>query len=96
MVDRLKELNLLTITFRGMRNKKKRDSTFKWIKRQKSDIIFIQEAYCMQIHGRKNGGGELFALCDSTNSKGLLTMISSQCQVKINDIIKKDNGSVTH
>ena len=69
MVDRLKELNLLTINFRGMRNKKKRDSTFKWIKRQKSDIIFIQEAYCMENDvdtWKKEWGGEESCLHSST------------------------------
>ena len=38
---------------------------------------------------KKEWGGEQFALCDSTNRKGSFTMISSQCQVKINDIILK-------
>ena len=87
-------LSLLTINIRGLRKKKKRLSVFKWLKKQDCDIIFIQQAYCVEKdvnRWKREWGGELFALCSSVNSKGFLTLISPKCQVDIHDVIKKSN-----
>ena len=83
--------NFLTLNVRGLR-KTKKCSVFK---KQKCDIVFIQEAFSQDrdIDRWKCElwGGEIFAVCDTVHSKGLMILLSPQCQAKVLDVIKGEN-----
>ena len=87
-------LKIKTLNVRGLRKKKKRRALFHAFKKNKFDIICLQETYLMKedynIIDREWGGK--FHLVEGTNrSKGLLTLFSKQLQntclslVKVNE-----------
>ena len=86
-------ISFLTLNVRGLRKRKKRHSAFRWLRKQKCDFVFIQEAYVQEkdfAQWRCDWGGEFFSVCDSVHSKGLIILFSSKCQAKVLNVIKDD------
>ena len=55
--------NFTTLNVRGLRNDQKRKSTFTWLNRNNSHIIFLQEVYCNDndiVKWEKEWGGTFY------------------------------------
>ena len=84
----------ITLNVRGLRNKTKRTSIFRWLKREKADFYLIQEAYCLDTdleEWKKEWGGEMYINCCTNHSKGLLILVSPYLNSKLNHIVKDVN-----
>ena len=84
----------ITLNVRGLRNKTKRTSIFRWLKREKADFYLIQEAYCLDTdleEWKKEWGGEMYINCCTNHSKGLLILVSPSLNSKLNHIVKDVN-----
>ena len=88
-------VNIITLNVRGLRKKKKRLAMFKWLKKYKCDIAFLQETYCLESdinQWKTEWGGDLFAVCNTSHSKGLVTLTSKKLNAKLCELAKDDNG----
>ena len=86
MTNQLNNFNITSLNAKGLGNFKKRTAVFKWLKRVKSDISFVQEAHCtQQIENtwRKEWGGEIIYSHGKSNSKGCLIMINKNFDCEI-------------
>lgn len=66
-------LSILSINVRGLRDHKKRNTLFYWVKKKQSDIIFLQETYWTDdlIHQiEREWEGECILNPGSNHSKG--------------------------
>lgn len=86
MTNQLNNFNITSLNAKGLGNFKKRTAVFRWLKRGKSDIIFVQEAHCtQQIENswRKEWGGDIVFSHGASNSKGCLIMINKNFDCNI-------------
>ena len=86
---------IITLNVRGLRDRKKRSTIFKWLKKYKCDIAFLQETYCLEKDKdiwKREWGGDLYAVCNTVHSKGLITLISSRFKAKTSEFLKDENG----
>ena len=75
----------ITFNVSGLRNKKKRQITFNWLKRRKYDIALLQEVYCNQndiSEWSKEWEGQIFSNHGTNRSKGVMILINPQSDIE--------------
>ena len=81
------KLKVVSLNVRGLRNRKKRRSLLYFFKKEKFDIVCLQETYLTKndLHLIDREWGSTYHFSDGThNSKGLLTLFNSN--LKFNDL----------
>ena len=81
------DLKIITLNVRGLRQPKKRNALFEWLKHKKFDIICLQETYCTcnsEASFNKAWNGKIFhSISNSMHSRGVCTMISNSVNCKV-------------
>ena len=75
----------ITFNVSGLRNKKKCQITFNWLKRKNCDIALLQEVYCNQndiSEWTKEWEGQIFSNHGTNRSKGVSILINPQSDVE--------------
>lgn len=74
---------LISLNIRGISNYRKRRTIFTWCKRQKADIIFLQETHSkegIEVQWKREWGAPLFCSHGASNARGVTIL-------KINNLI---------
>ena len=73
-------IKLATLNVRGLKNQRKRLSIFEWVKKNRIDIMLLQETYCTnkdKASFLQHWDGEIFhSTSDSSHSRGVAILIS--------------------
>ena len=67
-------LKLLSLNVRGLGNFRKRRATFTWLRKQKADLIFLQETHTTkncESQWKKEWGSSIMFSHGSTNARGV-------------------------
>ena len=86
---------LITRNCNGLRNKVKRQICFQWFKKQKADIVLIQETHwCKDIEHiiRSEWKGSAFFNHGTRNARGVAILIKKQSEFKLMSEYKDQNG----
>ena len=89
------DFNMLSLNVRGIRNNNKREAVYRWIKRQKADIIFLQETYSNhtdEIIWEREWGGKVIFVHGSKHSCGLMVLFDKALDFKLQEIYKDPKG----
>ena len=73
-------LKLLSLNVRGLGNFRKRRATFTWLRKQKADLIFLQETHTTkncESQWKKEWGSSIMFSHGSTNARGVAVLIRS-------------------
>ena len=89
--------NFKTISFnvRGLNNRKKRRSIFKWIKQKRLDICFLQETFCttrVENIWKNEWGGQIILSNGSNHARGVAILIKPGFDAQIMKVTKDDIG----
>ncbi len=87
--------NFITLNVHGLRNQKKRKSTFTWLKKQNSHVIFLQETYSNDNDialWEKEWGGTFYANHGSNHSRGIIIGIKNNVDVKCEKVYSDKDG----
>ena len=79
-------IKLLSLNVRGLSNFKKRRAIFSWCRKQKADLIFLQETHSTkEREGQwiKEWGTQIFFSHGSTNARGVAVLIKNGLDIKI-------------
>ena len=87
--------NFTTLNVRGLRNDQKRKSTFTWLNRNNSHIIFLQEVYCNDndiAKWEREWGGSFYTNHGTNHSRGILIGIKNNIDVKCEKVYNDNHG----
>ena len=79
-------IKLLSLNVRGLSNFKKRRAIFSWCRKQKADLIFLQETHSSkEREGQwiKEWGAQILFSHGSTNARGVAVLIKNGLDIKI-------------
>ena len=79
-------IKLLSLNVRGLSNFKKRRAIFSWCRKQKADLIFLQETHSSkEREGQwiKEWGAQILFSHGSTNARGVAVLITNNLDIKI-------------
>ena len=82
-------LKIISLNVNGIRNQKKRDSIFSWLKENNADIVFLQETHCNSEHDNKQrsaewGGQCIWSTCASA-SRGVAILVKPNIDVVLSN-----------
>ena len=87
MTNDVLKLKALTLNVRGLRSKVKRTSVYNWLKKQKVDVVFLQETYftkdLVKNIDRDWTGKSYHAFTDSVHSRGVSILLNPKLTVSI-------------
>ena len=80
------DFKLISLNVKGLGNSKKRLGIFRWLKKNKSDIIFVQESHGVkriEKEWSREWGGEIVFCHGSSNSRGCMILVQKgfECEV---------------
>lgn len=78
MVDEQFSFNIVSINARGLNDRKKRRNLFRWLKKNKFDICFVQETYStktVENIWKNEWGGRIIFSHGSSHSRGVMILI---------------------
>ena len=79
-------IKLLSLNVRGLSNFHKRRAIFSWCRKQKPDLIFLQETHSTaerQDQWRKEWGASVLFSHGSTNARGVAVLIRNGLNITI-------------
>lgn len=82
-------MKIASVNVRGLRKRKKRLSVFRQLKRQKCQIILLQETYVNKNDVKQwsnEWGGLIYANCYTNNSRGLVVLFQNRLDVQCDEI----------
>ena len=89
-------LKPLSLNVRGLSNKKKRKTAFSWIKKQKADIIFLQESHSTKDSEKKwkkeRGNDNIYFSHGASNARGSCILFRSNLDCEVKNEIIDSNG----
>ena len=89
------DVKFQSLNGRGLNNSIKRQSIFCWLHHQRFHFTFLQETYsckkCAQIW-EAEWGGKVYFSHGSSNSKGLVTLVNLNLDLKVEKCIQDTNG----
>ena len=92
------KLKLVSFNMRGMRNNKKRRTLFHLFRKNKYDIICLQESHLLQMDSElieKEWGPKFHLAEGTTRSKGLLTLFGNNVQISEFSLVKQNDRCLT-
>ena len=94
-MDRLK---ICSLNARGLGDVYKCNAIFTYFRDMKADIILLQEAHVRdQVQSKQykvEWGGQLYASCGETNSRGVITLIHPNSEVKVEAVKGDSTGRI--
>ena len=88
-------LSIFSLNARGLRDKKKRENLFFWLKEKKAGIIFLQETYWTNelLSTVEKEWGTKILLCQGTqHSKGTAILFSKKINFDLLNVHKTEDG----
>ncbi|CAH3134215.1 unnamed protein product, partial [Porites lobata] len=89
------DVKFQSLNVRGLNKSIKRRSIFRWLHNQKFHFTFLQETYsskeCAQIW-EAEWGGKVYFSHGSSHSKGVMTLVTPNLDVKVEKCIQDTNG----
>ena len=89
-------LNVITYNCRGLNNHSKRRNLFFWLKKQKFDIILLQETYCtakLEPFFKSDWSGiAVNAISNSSHSRGVSVLLGQGFQGKVLESFSDNEG----
>ena len=79
-------IKLLSFSVRGLRNFKKRRTIFFWCRKQKADLIFLQDTHSSnecEAQWRKEWGAEILFPHGSKNARGVAVLVKNDFDIWI-------------
>ena len=94
-----KNVAINSFNCRGLRDIKKRQSIFQWLKKSHNGIIFLQETHCTQadeIDWTKDWGGKMYFSNGDSRSRGVATLFPNNCNldIQVNTVRFDQNGRI--
>ena len=89
------QFNLLSVNIRGMNDRKKRRNVFRWVKKNKFDICFLQETYStkdVENIWKNEWGGNILFSHGTSNSRGAMILIRPGFDAKIAQVYTDNIG----
>ncbi len=86
---------IMSFNVRGLNDRKKRRSIFKWIKQKKIDICLLQETYCtakVENIWKNEWGGEILFSHGSNHARGVAILIKPGFDVEIKTVTRDNTG----
>ena len=91
-------MKICTVNARGLGEKRKRRSMFTFLKKQKPDIVMLQETHLCTEQDKKSWelewGGTTFASMGTNNSRGVSILLNSKSNAKIDEIKTDNDGRI--
>jgi len=69
---------LISLNMRGINNFRKRRTIITWLRKQKPDIVFLQETHCAQgneVLWKREWGATFFCTHGANNARGVAILI---------------------
>lgn len=85
----------ISLNARGIGNYRKRRTIFTWLRKQKPDVVFLQETHSTQgneVSRRKEWGAILFCPHGANNARGVAILIRNNFDCKVEESIIDTNG----
>ena len=89
------DFKMLSFNARGIRFPEKRQALLIWLKKQKVDLIFLQETFStkeVENNWERQWKGPLFFAHGSNHSCGVLVLVRDSLEFEMKSIITDDNG----
>lgn len=88
-------LKLVSLNVRGLRNFRKRRAIFTWCRKQKADLIFLQETHSTkenEYKWKKEWGSEIIFSHGSSNARGVAVLIKRGLDIVVEQELLNSNG----
>ena len=88
-------LKLLSLNVRGLSNFRKRKAIFTWCRKQKADLIFLQETHSTKVgecKWKKEWGSKIIFSHGSLNARGVAVLIKRGLDIVIQQELLNSNG----
>ena len=88
-------LSIFSLNVRGLREKKKRENLFYWLKQKNAGVIFLQETYWtdgLLSSIEKDWGAKIILNQGSQHSKGTALLFSDKLNFDLINIHKTEDG----
>lgn len=89
------QLSALSVNIRGLNDRKKRRNVFRWVKKNKYDLCFLQETYSSQeteCIWKNEWGGQIVFSHGGGHSRGILILIKPGLDAKVTSILTDNIG----
>ena len=86
---------LISLNTRGISNFRKRRTIFSWLRKQKPDVIFLQETHSTKRNEatwKKEWGATLFCSHGANNARGVAILIRNNFDCTVEESIVDSNG----
>ena len=86
---------LISLNIRGISNYRKRRTIFTWCRRQKADIIFLQESHStegIEAQWKREWGAPLFCSHGASNARGVAILIRNNFDCLVEEIVADTQG----
>ena len=93
--SKLCSLKLLSLSVRGLGNFRKRRAIYTWCRKQKADLIFLQEtlsAKTTESQWKKEWGSQFLFSHDSANARGVAVLIRKGLDIGFEHKLRDTNG----
>ena len=88
-------LKLVSLNVRGLSNFRKRRAIFTWCRKQKADLIFLQETHSTkagEYKWKKEWGSEIIFSHGSSNARGVAVLIKRGLDIVVEQELPNSNG----
>ena len=88
-------LKLVSLNVRGLSNFRKRRAIFTWCRKQKADLIFLQETHSTkagEYKWKKEWGSEIIFSHGSSNARGVAVLIKRGLDIVVEQELLNSNG----
>ena len=94
-----KNVAINSFNCRGLRDPRKRQNVFQWLKNSYNGIVFLQETHCTQADENDwitDWGGKIYFLNGDNRSRGVAILLPHNCDLDIHlNTVKSDqNGRI--
>ena len=94
-MSKVSSCNLISLNVKGIRDRNKRKNIFNWCKEKQGNIIFLQETFSTPDIVSKWDSiweGKCFYSHGTYHSKGVMILIDSKIDIKLNHIVIDTEG----
>ena len=88
-------LKLVSLNVRGLSNFRKRRAIFTWCRKQKADLIFLQETHSTkenEYKWKKEWGSKIIFSHGSSNARGVAVLIKRGLDIVVEQELLNSNG----
>ena len=85
----------ISLNTRGISNTRKRGIIFTWLRKQKADVIFLQETHSIagcEVSWKKQWGASLFCSHGANNARGVAILIRNNFDCIVEETVIDTNG----